>query len=486
MSIKKFNYVYLLFVVVATMFMSVAVYASDDHFGWKAVKQLSDISTLTTLEGYYKISPGDYYLNDILSFNKTFVVDEGTVNLCLHSCSLTIGGMLESVIVRNGATLNIVDCGAENGKLINSRDSQSATCVLCTGNSKVNISGGSLISEGGISVCVNGGQFTLNNGLVKGARTAIKLMSGNVRITGGKVDGRKDYGILAENSSKSEGKVEILGGDIAGLSGAVYSMTGSNMTLQMNIYDGNFTGSVKSQPVIDVRAKDNLNIEGGYFFGSFPQGMNAKISGGYFSNDSASNYVVDGYMFKSYGSSKYPFTVQKKREYKVVFTDGNGNTLKTQTLYEGEHPVPPKTPERKGYKFDGWDLNCNTITYSDTVITINATWVESKDGDNGNGNETTTATIPKPKKVKLKAGKKKIVVTWKKLSGTALEKFDKYEIEYSRKKYFTKSKKVYVNKKSGRKVIKKLSSKKRYYVRIRKCKNDGSVSKWVTKTVVVK
>ena len=75
--------------------------------------------------------------------------------------------------------------------------------------------------------------------------------------------------------------------------------------------------------------------------------------------------------------------------------------------------------------------------------------------------------IVKPKGtkiVKLKAGKKKITVKWKKLGGDIAG----YQIQYSLSSKFKKVKTVTVsNKKTVRKQINKLKSKRKYYVKIR-------------------
>lgn len=75
--------------------------------------------------------------------------------------------------------------------------------------------------------------------------------------------------------------------------------------------------------------------------------------------------------------------------------------------------------------------------------------------------------IVKPKGtkiVKLKAGKKKITVKWKKLRGDIAG----YQIQYSLSSKFKKAKTVTVlNKKTASKQIKKLKSKRKYYVKIR-------------------
>jgi len=65
----------------------------------------------------------------------------------------------------------------------------------------------------------------------------------------------------------------------------------------------------------------------------------------------------------------------KINTYKVTFTDGYGNTLKTQTVEYDKNATPPTPPSREGYKFNGWDKPYNNIK---TNTVINAKWKENK------------------------------------------------------------------------------------------------------------
>lgn len=93
------------------------------------------------------------------------------------------------------------------------------------------------------------------------------------------------------------------------------------------------------------------------------------------------------------------------------------------------------------------------------------------------------------KSLKAKAGKKKIILTWKK----AL-KVSGYQVQFGTKKNFKDAKTKKINKSKKRYVIKKLESRKKYYVRIRAYKNykntsgkTGSVNgKWISTSVKVK
>ena len=54
--------------------------------------------------------------------------------------------------------------------------------------------------------------------------------------------------------------------------------------------------------------------------------------------------------------------------YTVVFKDYDGTTLKTEAVQDGGKAVPPGTPKRSGYLFNGWDGNYGSI-HSDQIFT---------------------------------------------------------------------------------------------------------------------
>lgn len=93
---------------------------------------------------------------------------------------------------------------------------------------------------------------------------------------------------------------------------------------------------------------------------------------------------------------------------------------------------------------------------------------------------STATPIKKPgqvKGLKLKAGKKKVTVTYKKVSGAT-----SYKVTYSTNKKFKKAKTVTVKSgKTVKKTISKLKSKKTYYVKvcaIKKVKSKNFTGKW--------
>lgn len=60
--------------------------------------------------------------------------------------------------------------------------------------------------------------------------------------------------------------------------------------------------------------------------------------------------------------------------YVVTFTDGVGNTLKTEEVEEGKSVTAPSAPKRKGYTFDGWDKSLTNVNQS---MTVSAKWAKN-------------------------------------------------------------------------------------------------------------
>lgn len=114
---------------------------------------------------------------------------------------------------------------------------------------------------------------------------------------------------------------------------------------------------------------------------------------------------------------------------------------------------------------------------------------ELKKQNNAPTPSSTVTPVKKPgqvKGLKLKAGKKKVTVTYKKVSGAT-----SYKVTYSTSKKFKKAKTVTVTSgKTVKKTISKLKSKKTYYVKVcavKKVKGKNFTGKWSgVKSVKVK
>ena len=142
-------------------------------------------------------------------------------------------------------------------------------------------------------------------------------------------------------------------------------------------------------------------------------------------------------------------------------------------------PAKPTDPTEQTKLTDTATDSSKQVTAEDSTAAKNA---EEK-AENINKKQKNTS-ISKPK-----AGKKSITISWKKLTAKDIKG---YEIQYSTDKAFKKDvKTVNIGKtKRTSKTIKKLTSKKKYYVRIRTYKKSGGekiYSKWSkSKSVKVK
>ena len=164
----------------------------------------------------------------------------------------------------------------------------------------------------------------------------------------------------------------------------------------------------------------------------------------------------------------------------IIIKIGNEQPTPTPTP---EQPTPTPTPEQPTPTPTATSEPNVTPTLSPTAAsTVTPAPTPTSEPDN-------TVTAPKkPKSLKVKNLKgKKLSVKWKKVKGA-----EGYQVQYSLKKSFSKSKKAKTKKKSLVKTslkIKKLKKKKTYYVRVRAyVKNaDGKkvYSKW-TKAKKVK
>lgn len=71
-----------------------------------------------------------------------------------------------------------------------------------------------------------------------------------------------------------------------------------------------------------------------------------------------------------------PIYTEKKRTYKVVFLDIDGNVLHEQSAYYGDRATAPTPPTIEGYAFSGWDAD---YTFIKSDLVINARYVEVKE-----------------------------------------------------------------------------------------------------------
>lgn len=111
----------------------------------------------------------------------------------------------------------------------------------------------------------------------------------------------------------------------------------------------------------------------------------------------------EGYVFTSWDkafnkiTADTTVTAQWAKLYTVTFVDGQGKTLKTETVESGKAATAPSTPTRDGYTFTGWDKAFNKIT-EDTTVT--AQWEKAADPETKPASEPETDPAEAPVSIK--------------------------------------------------------------------------------------
>ena len=445
----RFLFVFSLIVVTAALTAS-----ANDHAGWTPVMRKDDLA----FRGV--IRDGSYYLENDLSFDDNLTAKSGTaggtITICLNGHKLTLSGPYYGIQVPKGTNLRIEDCSGGAG-------------VIFQPNSH--------------ALEIAGGTVQIISGRIESATSGVVVNEGSLTVSGGIIKGSTNGIQISGTSPTAPTTTTISSGVVTGSNCGIRADQGLNNTL--TITDGTVEPSNEGLPCIYVRTQDcncKVTINGGKFGGKFDPGMKVNVTGGYYKNASIGAYVTDSYICRMTGKADYPYMVGKKRLYTVVFTDGWGKMLNIQKVNEGESAAAPAPPTHFGYNFVGWNWDIFNISGEDTIVTINARWQQCP--------ITYKKTLKKVKEFKLKSPEERTIrATWKKATKEERKKFDKYEVQYGLKKNFSDAKVFYAKKTSSKFTLKYLKKNKKYYIRIRKYKEDGNtvyVSPWIKKSVKTK
>ena len=217
--------------LIMTMFVSLLgvnhIHAEHSH---------PEYTSITTLPS----TSGSYYLASDINITKTWIVPEGTVNLCLNGNDIIFKGTTESdtqgsvIIVGSNSTLNLYDCKG-GGKI--------------TGGKGINQSGNLL----GAGVYVNGGTFNMYSGTISGNGADTTQLTygagvevrnnGRFNLYGGTISSNViGYGAGAGVNVESGGVFNMYGGEISNNTAAQNASGVSLLTNgTFNLYGGNIT-----------------------------------------------------------------------------------------------------------------------------------------------------------------------------------------------------------------------------------------------------
>lgn len=237
-------------VVSSTYVLSVGVTHTHDDVDFQS---WTDSDSLPT-------SAGNYRLESDVTISKTWNVPAGVTNLCLNGKSINLNS--NHIEVKNGATLNIYDCG----DTVRYYDTDSATSkwtLKSEGTSDYTtiggvITGGSAVLGGAVAVFdstlnlyggnIVGNEASTNNG------GGIYTTNSTLVIDGANIFGNYAFcsggGVFAHQTAVTINKGSISynracitdnqGGDGGGLylSGSTTTINGGNITYNTNLYDG--------------------------------------------------------------------------------------------------------------------------------------------------------------------------------------------------------------------------------------------------------
>ena len=142
---------------------------------------------------------GSYYLTGPVTLDAEWTPANGTTVLCLNGQTITGTDAQMTFIVSKDKTLVLTDC-------------QNTGALVCSGNTS--------ISNGQrIGVYVNGGSFTMYNGMVKGFTTGVQV-SNEFVMHGGSIINSRDVGV------QNNGTFEMHGGNITGNGSGASGVTG--------------------------------------------------------------------------------------------------------------------------------------------------------------------------------------------------------------------------------------------------------------------
>ncbi len=192
-----------------------------------------------------------------------------------------------------------------------------------------------------------------------------------------------------------------------------------------------------------------------------------KINYGAFGNCSGIKDVYYGGTKKQWSSISIQLLNDDLKNAVIHCTDG---------IIDSEHPYVPEEDETEEPTHPDTPV---TAEEEKTVVTPSNSNIVKKELTNGSSKTKKPARV---KIKKVKAGKKLFKIIWKKVKGA-----DGYIIQYSLSRKFKKGKKYLTktitvkNKKSAKKIVKKLKKNKKYYVRVRAFKKTAkkkTLGKW--------
>ena len=171
-------------------------------------------------------------------------------------------------------------------------------------------------------------------------------MNGDFKVNAGY------YSIAAQNLTVSGGNVIVNSKSV-----------GVNAYGKLDISKGSLEAKTSSDYGVAIRSKEEITIADDLGITKPKCGIVGKKKESADGSENEYWTVLDG--------ENVANSVTIEPAFKVTFTDGQGNTLRTEAVKAGQAATAPADPTREGYLFDGWDTDFSNVT---SDLTVNAKW----------------------------------------------------------------------------------------------------------------
>ena len=233
--------------------------ADTNHSGNKVFNTWGeDVSEQTSLP-----ASGSYHLVGDINLSGVQEIT-GNMNLCLHGHTITAKSGARHFTVKNGATLTITDCGANEGKIgvITGGTSNYGGAINVNAGGTLNLYNGSFEKNQVKSADATGQGGTI---YLQAAKSGVP--GGTVNVYGGTISGGKAYDggaiYAAAGSDVNMYGGTIRGNEVTNYGGGIYSTGGNTIDVKNAKFEGN---SANTGGAIYVSGSNSvLNITGTTF-----------------------------------------------------------------------------------------------------------------------------------------------------------------------------------------------------------------------------
>lgn len=218
--------------------------------------------------------------------NSTVTINGGAIEakLCESETrgSNAIAGFKDTITTINGGTLT----ACANALLGNGSGSESGNND--GSNAIFNINGGTITStiSAGIYAPQLNGQTTITGGTIKG-RTGIEIRAGVLNISGGTIISEGDYNVKAETNGLTTFGAAVSAAQHTSKREITINITGGDFTANTPISDANPLGYDDTE-----HSKVHINVSGGKFAGTNNDGVYDNIVNGYKKYDKSGYFLV--------------------------------------------------------------------------------------------------------------------------------------------------------------------------------------------------